>query len=253
VIPVLFNRLHDPSLDLGGIYLEQIIPDQSRYGAIKRSFDPEISVERGAVGIEGIMRRYLSEVIGQHRRDSRIYAWDLCNTPFGPYIDDYDSPLLQGEMAWLSWLADFVRRLDAEQPLTIRNELDPQALRLTSSLCDLLAFQPYYQHGQPGASQARFEMTVDECLQVANDSGKELLATETVWGSLVDGAHVAIMQYTLQCLKDRGIGWITQSLYHSPVANQHLPSYGPVGVAGYQAFINPDNRLRDGHDAWNRI
>lgn len=253
VMPVLFNRWHDPSCDFGGVYLEHIIPKQNFLGAAEDSFDPDRSLDRRAGGIEGIMRRYLGDVISLHRTDDRIYAWDLCNEPFGEYLDRYDSDLLDGEMTWLSWVAAMVRRFGATQPLTIGNHFLPQALRLTAPLCDLLSFHPYYMHGQPDASEVVFEKTLDECIKVANDAGKELLASETVWGQLNDGAHVAVMRYTLGALKSRGLGWITHALYHSLVADLHLPAYGPVGSAGYMAFINPDGKLRAGHEVWNDI
>jgi hypothetical protein len=253
VMPVLFNRWRDPSCDFGGVSLEHIIPGMNYLGVTDNSFDPDTPVDRPVSGIEGIMRRYLGDIISLHRNDERIYAWDLCNEPFGEYMDKYDSPLLDGEMRWLIWCASLCKQFGASQPLTIGNHFLPQALRLTAPICDLLSFHPYYMHGQSDAVQLTFERTLDECVKIASDAGKELLASETVWGQIIDGAHVSVMRYTLGELKTRGLGWIVHALQHSLVADLHLPAYGPVGSAGYMAFINPDGSLRAGHQVWNDI
>jgi hypothetical protein len=253
VMPVLFNRWRDPSCDFGGVSLEHIIPGMNYLGAGEESFNPETPVDRPVAGIEGIMRRYLGDLISLHRNDERIYAWDLCNEPFGAYLDIYASPLLDGEMRWLIWCSAMCKLFGASQPLTIGNHFLPQALRLTAPICDLLSFHPYYMHGQPEANQTVFERTIDECIKVANDAGKELLASETVWGNIVDGAHVSVMRYTLGELKSRGLGWIVHALQHSLVADLHLPAYGPVGSASYMAFVNPDGHMRAGHDVFNDL
>ena len=61
VMPVLFNRWHDYTLDYGGIYLDQILIDSANR--------------------HKLFQQYLEAVAGNHADDKRIFAWDLCNEP----------------------------------------------------------------------------------------------------------------------------------------------------------------------------
>ena len=85
----------------------------------------------------------------------------------------------------------------------------------------------------------------------AQKVGKELLASETVWGALDDARHVEIMRYTLGELRKREIGFVVHALQHSLVADLHYPAYGPVGGPEVLHFVNPDGSLRAGHEAFN--
>ena len=64
VMPVLFNRWHTSSIDYGGIYLDHFLPGASRMQKAKM-FDA-----------------FLETLVGRHKDDPRILAWDLCNEPF---------------------------------------------------------------------------------------------------------------------------------------------------------------------------
>ncbi len=90
-------------------------------------------------------------------------------------------------------------------------------------------------------------------MALARRVGKEILASETVWGAIDDGKRVEILRYTLGELKKRGIGFIVHALYHSLVADLHYPEYGPVSVPGTLHFINADGSLRKGHEAFNEF
>lgn len=234
VMPVLFNRWHASELDYGGIYIEHFLP-----GA-------------GWLPFEAGFAPYLECVVGGHRNDERIFAWDLCNEPFA-----YPSPpaalpevVIRSEYAWLRRLHDTCKQLGARAPITIGlTTLEGVAgLEQVEPICDILSIHPYWM---PHEDKRAFEALLDGYVTFARRVHKPLLATETCWGSLDDAERVAIIHYTLSQLRDRGIGWLAYLLHHSLIADAHRPEYGPVGAAGTLAFIEADGQLRPGHDAFN--
>jgi hypothetical protein len=258
VMPVLFNRWRDPVCDFGGVSLEHLVPAAS-YGFGERvpfsHWDDAQLLEPHSIDL--LFWRYLESVVGRFADDERIFAWDLCNEPLmGPYIDEPDSPLLQGELQWLRWCYRVCKTLGAKQPLTIGHFPSLKALELTASISDFLSFHPYYIWNLPShplSDKRRYEMFVDECIKFADENRKSLLASETVWGAIDDARHVEVMRYTLGVLRERGLGFIVHALHHSLVADLHMPEYGPVGVPEALHFINPDGSLRAGHEAFNEF
>ena len=212
VVPVVFNRWRDPTCDFGGVPLDHIVRNASSWTSRETLFvgkDPK-SIAEGS--IEWMHWRYLSRVVGAFANDDRIVAWDLCNEPLmGHYVDDAESPLRQDEVRWLGWVFDICKALGTRQPLTIGNYPGLKALELTEPISDVLSFHPYYWWNRPESivgSKAKFEAFVDSCKEFADKIGKDLFASETVWGAVDDAQHVAIMHYTLGVLRDRGIGFI---------------------------------------------
>ncbi len=261
VIPLLFNRWRDPVCDFGGVALEHIVPSLSNMGAhgAQDLFAYAATPPRLQAPIERLHLAYLEAVVGAHKNDSRIFAWDLCNEPLmGPYVDDADSPVRVAELRWLIWIYQSGKRIGATQPLTIGNYPHPTAEELTEPISDFISIHPYYiwntpDLGLPVATKAQYEAYLDSRVAFAQRQGKELLATETVWGAIDDAKHVEIMRYTLGELKRRGIGFVVHALQHSLVADLHYPAYGPVGFPETLHFINPDGSLRPGHEAFNEF
>jgi hypothetical protein len=254
VIPLLFNRWRDPICDFGGVALEHIVPGLS-FMADSR---PDLFAYSGAEWprepgrSERTHRAYLEAVVGSHRDDTRILAWDLCNEPLmGPYVNDPASPILAGELQWLRWCYQTCKRLGARQPLTVGNYPGLRVLALTEPFSDILSTHPYYVWNAPGADKAEYEASLDEALAYARSKGKELLASETVWGALDDAERVTVLRYTLGELSQRGIGFLAHALQHSLVADLHTPEYGPVSAPGALHFVNADGSLRPGHEAFN--
>jgi hypothetical protein len=123
---------------------------------------------------------------------------------------------------------------------------------------NFVSIHPYYiwnkpDLGVPTASKSNFEAYLDSRVEFARSKGKELLATETVWGAMDDAKHVEVMRYTLGELKKREIGFIVHALQHSLVADLHWPSYGPLSWPETLHFVNPDGSLRVGHEAFNEL
>lgn len=259
VIPLLFNRWRDPVCDFGGVALEHIVPSLSNMGARGAPviFDFDERPSRPLALIERLHLSYLEAVVGAHINDQRIFGWDLCNEPLmGPYVADPDSPVRAAEMRWLIWAYRTCKRLGASQPLTVGNYRNVTAEELTEPISDFISIHPYYMWnaanaGMPPASKEEYEAYLDGRVTFAQEKGKELLATETVWGAVDDAQHVEVMRYTLGALKERGIGFIVHALQHSLVADLHYPEYGPVGWPEVLHFVNPDGSLRAGHEAFN--
>jgi hypothetical protein len=196
--------------------------------------------------------------VGTHADDDRILAWDLCNEPLmGAYVNDADSPILQGEMQWLSWVRQVCKAARASQPMSVGNYSNLTAIRLTEPLSDFISFHPYYipNWGERSTStMPRFESFLDDVVSFAQSVGKPLvLANETVWGSDSDAEHVEFTRYTLSELGRRGIGFTIHALHHSLVADLHAREYGPVGRPGRLEFINADGTLRAGHEIFNEF
>jgi hypothetical protein len=257
VVPVLFNRWRDPVCDFGGVPLDHLLPHASAWTRADDLFaDPEADGDATAP-VQRIFRRYLAEVVGAHADDERIWAWDLCNEPLmGAYVHDSDSPLRAAELRWLGWCRAVALGAGARQPLTIGNYPDVAALRATEPLSDVLSFHPYWIWTGTGSqpevhTRAGFESFLDECVALASAAGKELYASETVWGARDDAQHVEVMRYTLGQLVQRGIGYTVHALHHSLVADLHRDAYGPVGHPEWLHFIDADGSLRPGHEAFN--
>jgi len=235
VMPVLFNRWHDAVLDYGGVYIDHFLHGASWVQSTDM-FGP-----------------YLEAIVGAHAADPRVAAWDLCNKPFSYLVAPERMPEIVGaEYAWLRGLRDRCKVLGAQAPVTIG--IHPghgrAGLEQVEEICDLLSIHPYWIPG--GAhGKADYERLLDAYVDVARHARKPLVASETCWGSLDDAARVEIIRYTLDQLRQRGIGWFAYLLHHSLIADAHRPEYGPVGPPGYLAFIEADGSLRPGHEAFN--
>lgn len=238
VMPVLFNRWHDFTLDYGGIYIDHFLP---RAGGIQRdkTFDP-----------------FMEAIVGAHAEDPRVFAWDLCNEPLTYACPQESIPgIVQAEYAWLESLYKTCKKLGAAAPITvgIHSRHQRQGIEQIEPISDILSIHPYWDPNVPGDNRADFEHLLDEYVAFASETGKPLLATETCWGSLDDQQRVEIIRYTLGELRQREIGWLAYVLHHSLIADAHRPEYGPIGGPGNLSFIEADGELRPGHDVFNEF
>ncbi|MGO8749212.1 MAG: hypothetical protein ACLQNE_24905 [Thermoguttaceae bacterium] len=233
VMPVLFNRWHDAVLDYGGIYIDHFLPKVS-WVQKPAIFDP-----------------YMEAIVGGHKDDPRILAWDLSNEPYSYSCPREDIPqVVQAETAWLQGLYDKCKVLGAKAPVTVG--IHPGVpLEMVDKMSDLLSIHPYWVHNSPGARKEDYEKKLDAETAYAKRVRKPILATECCWGSLDDKVRVESIRYTLTQLQKRGIGWLAYLLHHSLIADAHRPEFGPVGFPGYLGFIEADGSLRTGHDVFN--
>jgi len=235
VMPVLFNRWHDNTLDYGGIYLDHFLP---RVSWVQR---------------EAMFQPYLEAIVGVYADDRRILTWDLCNEPFSYSRPQCEIPeIVSAEYAWLESLYRSCKELGATAPITVGIHPGDGAagLRQVLPISDILSIHPYWI---PPRSKAEYEQLLDDYVAISRETGKPLIATETCWGSLDDAERVEIIRYTLTQLKERGIGWLVYLLHHSLIADAHRPKFGPVGFPGNLSFIEADGSLRVGHGIFNEF
>ena len=128
---------------------------------------------REPVRIERLHLSYLEAVVGAHKDDPRIFAWDLCNEPLmAPYVDDPDSPIRAAELRWLTWCYKVCKQTGATQPLTIGNYPGRTVLGLTEPISDILSTHPYYVWNAPHASTDEFGAFLDHAVQFAQSKDK---------------------------------------------------------------------------------
>jgi len=252
VVPVLFNRWHDPVLDNGGIYIDHFLPNASW------------------IYREDLFDDYLEEVVGNFADDERILVWDLCNEPFSYSLPSSRFPEIRdAEKRWLEKIYFKCKELGCKAPLTIStHQLEGlEGLKMVEPISDVLAIHPYFggdnrSEGDKNESgsksldplsitKERFERLLDDYVDFSKQCGKPLLVTETCWGSLDDFRRGEIIKYTLGELRKRNLGWIVHALWHSLVADLHRPEFGPVGTPGNLSFVEADGSLRRFHEVWN--
>jgi hypothetical protein len=237
VMPVLFNRWHDKTLDYGGIYIDHFLPRANWV------YDP------------GAFDAFLETLVGGHKDDPRILAWDLCNEPFcyTMPMEEMIPQIVQSETAWLRGLHDKCRKLGARAPLTIGMAgVSLQILEIVEPLSDVLCVHPYWRPNRHN-SKGAYEKGLDAAVAFALKAGKPLLASECCWGSLDDAERAEGVRYTFEQLKKRNIGWLAYLLHFSRIADAHGPEGGPVGGPKDLSFLRADGTLRPGHGVFNEF
>lgn len=196
---------------------------------------------------------YMAAIVGGHKNDRRILAWDLCNEPYSYGTAREKIPeIVKAETAWLKGLYDQCKRLGASSPVTVG--IHPGVpLAMTEPISDVLSIHPYWVHSAKNANKAAYEKKLDEDVAFAQRVKKPLVATECCWGSLDNAVRVESIRYTLSQLKKRNIGWLVYLLHHSLIADAHGKGFGPVGGPENLSFIEPDGSLRPGHEVFNEF
>lgn len=237
LIPVLFNRWHCMTLDCGGVYIDNFVKGWNGVSR-KDNFTP-----------------FLKAIVGGHKDDERVLAWDICNEPFS-----YTLPIKQmktvekAEYEWLARMHDTCKEAGALQPLGVSIHMfhGRKGMERINPISDLLMIHPYYMFDQDNVvEKQKFISLLDNYVQDSVKFGKKMIVTETCWGSLDDNWRVENIRFTLEELSKRNLGFIVHALHYSRVADLHTPEHGPVGYPGNLAFINADGTLRKKHDIFN--
>lgn len=227
VVPVLFNGWHTYP-DFGGISVEQI---------------GHFSGERFT-----LFEEYLAAVVGLYAGDQRILLWDLCNEPFNNAREGGPMDAVAG---WLERIYRVCKELDADIPMCVGNAPNPEQIRRSESVSDVITFHPYFAWNAWVPTSAEFVAVVDWTVDLARQAGKALLVTETGWGALDDRKRAETLTVELNELARREIGFIVHLLHHTPVADGHRLGCGPITQAGYMAFVEADGSLRPHHEVFN--
>jgi len=249
VIPVLFNRWHDPQLDNGGIYIDHFMPGWS-WASSKSGYN-------WATNKDNLFQPYLDVIVGEHKKDERILLWDICNEPFAytKRVEDMKEVEVM-EYKWLEETYKHCKSLDLIAPVgaSLHFGHGRAGIERIEPISDVLLIHPYYVAEHDDVEEKnKFEGILDEYVNFKEQVGKPMLATETCWGSLDDKWREENIRYTLTELKKRNIGWTVHALHHSGVADLHRPEFGPLDVPGNLSFIEKDGSLRPGHDVFNEF
>jgi GNAT superfamily N-acetyltransferase len=249
-IPTLFTRwVGDPPFD--PVRSESVV-----YGDWAARFGP-----------------FIDAMVTPQVGNEAILAWDLCNEPVenaaisrifeGDRVPD-DVPLdqrLAQEVAWLTFIHDRVKRLDPDAATCVGYAWDLAAGRAWEPFSDLLTPHMYWYAvwcQQDAAKRPAFKEALRARVGATMDDWrtrgvhKPVVSTETCWGSLDDAHRAQIVDDTLSVLQDQGVGFLAHALWTSPVADLHPPDMGPVGGAGYMAFVESEGALRPQHEVIRR-
>lgn len=236
VMPVLFNRWHAGSPEWGGVFLDHLLPERSwaRY-----YFDRQ-------------WRDFVGAVIDRFGQDPRVFCWDLCNEPFSYFTQrpwtEY-SDVAPHERQWLEDVYALCKDSGARAPLSVGFWAGNKFLEPLLHISDVLNFHRYWT-GDPDTKDG-FRRELDELVGLRERTGKPLISSEACWGSLDNTKRVEIIEFHLQELNQREIGWLIYALHHSYVADLHWPEYGLVSEPGTLHCIEPDGSIRPGHEVIN--
>jgi hypothetical protein len=220
VIPTLFNNWHSIP-GFGGISEELL-----RYWFINYGKKGEAA--------NYVFRPYLEKVVGDHSRDNRILAWDLCNEP-------HNSGNWQLTHEWLTHCYKLCKEMGASQPVSVSVQGGLEQLNAVDPISDLFLIHPYF---------SKPEMLI-ETSDFAGRRNKGVLATECCWGSLDDGERAQIVVSDCGNLARAGIGFMPHALHESLVGDLHRAQFGVLSSASSMHFIAMDGSLRAGHEVFN--
>lgn len=235
VIPCLFNRWHDSSLDNGGIYIDHFMPCSS-FVYRENNFD-----------------KYVNDVVSNHIDDNRILIWDICNEPFWyPDANDIPVDMERYEYAWLENMYNLIKSIDRNKPVgsSLHHGHGRAGVERIEPISDILMVHPYYIPQL--MSKKEYVELVSSYKEFSLECKKPVLATETCWGSMDDARRVELIKYTLDTLTEYEIGFVVHALHYSKVADLHTSEDGPIGFSENLAFTNADGTLRAGHDIFNK-
>jgi endo-1,4-beta-mannosidase len=235
VMVCLFNRWHNPVMDFGGIYIDHFLPKASW------------------VQKPGMFDAFMEALVGKHKDDPRILAWDLCNEPYAYSTPRESIPdIVQAETNWLKYLYNKCKELGAEAPVTVG--IHPGVpLEMVDPISDVLSIHPYYWHTNPNFTKEEYEKRLDRDVAFALKAGKPLISTENCRGDPDDRRRAETVRYELTQLRARNIGWLVYLLHHSAVINAHRAEFGPTNPPGNLSFIEADGSLRPGHEVFNEF
>jgi hypothetical protein len=219
VIPTLFNNWHSVP-EFGGIADEKLRYWFGDYG-------------KKGTAANYVFRPYLEKVVGEHAKDARILAWDLCNEPH----NNCSWPLV---LEWLTHTYGLCKTLGATQPVSVSVQSQVESVEAIS---DFFMIHPYFAQADK----------LGKIVAFARQKNKGVLATECCWGSLDDAKRAQMVASDCGTLAQAGIGFMPHALQESLVGDLHRPQYGVISSASSMHFVAMDGSLRPGHEVYNRF
>lgn len=232
VIPVLFNRWHDPMVDCDGIYIDHFLPGSSwllKFG------DP--------------FEDYLEAMAAEFKNEEKILVWDLCNEPFAYGSDFPFREIVQKyELEWLGRMANILRSQDITQPIGI-GSTGKESMEIFGDICDVYLTHLYFNKG----TVEMFEEKVRRFAEESKANHKPLICSECCWGSFDDEKRAEQIKITLDLFAKYGIGFVAHALQYCGVTDLHNKGDGRVtDNIGNLCFINPDGSIRPHHEIINK-
>lgn len=208
VMPCLFNRWHDTQFDYGGTYAENMRP----------GWQPPLD--------------YVKALVTPLAKDDRILIWDLCNEP----------PATKQDFAWLSEIAATVRACGVQQPVTIGTPDGIGIISTFAPLVDVLCAHPY-QHDRAG-----LETAIAGYHKLRQETGKPLLANETIPGALDDAVRAEVARFYTELLPAAGFGWMGWALREGQAISTRRDRHDANGIhgGGFHPFFTKEGNLRGG-------
>ena len=215
VIPCLFNRWHDWDYDYGGTYDEDLC----------RNLEPRLA--------------YVRTLVEPLVADQRILIWDLCNEPATYRLDD---PMAARELHWLNWVADTVRQVGVQQPITIGTHQIGDNMDIFAPLCDVLCCHLY------GQTPEQLTSMLAVCAAVQQRHGKPMHSNETIPGCLDDQKRADCARWTIPMMEDAGYGWMGWGMREGRAVSTRRDRYDGNGIdgQGFHAWFTRDGQLRPG-------
>lgn len=222
VVPTLFNNWHSVP-GFGGVAEEML-----NYWFVSYGKKGEAS--------NYVFRPYLEKIVGDHAKDDRILAWDLCNEP-------HNNGNWSLTLEWLTHSYKMCKDMGASQPVSVSIQGELGQLRAVGMISDLFLIHPYF--AKPEA--------LLETVDFARQQNKGVLASECCWGSLDDAERAQIVVSDCGNLARAGIGFMPHALHESLVGDLHRAQFGVLSSASSMHFIAMDGSLRPGHEVFNRF
>ena len=222
VIPTLFNNWHSIP-GFGGIADEMLNYWFMNYG-------------KKGEATNYVFRPYFEKIVGEHSKDDRILAWDLCNEP-------HNNGNFQLTLEWLTHSYKLCKSLGAKQPVSVSVQGGLGQLNAVEAISDLFMIHPYF---------AKPEQLV-EMVNYAIVQKKGVLATECCWGSMDDAERAKTVISDCGNLARAGVGFLPHALHESLVGDLHRPQFGILSSASSMHFIEMEGSLRPGHEVFNRF
>ncbi len=232
VIPVVFNRWHDPMVDCDGIYIDHFLPGSSWLLKFGDPFGGYIDA--------------LAEAFGQ---EEQILAWDICNEPFA-YGKEFPlkDAVMPHELDWICRMTERLRR-GVSQPIGV-GSTGKHSMRVFGNIFDVYLTHLYYRGEPLEEFEARVKGFVDESVE----DGCPLIVSECCWGSTDDRHRTELIRQTLATFQKYSIGFVAHALQYCGCADLHDACDGRLTeTIGNLAFTTKDGGMRPYHDVFNEF
>jgi hypothetical protein len=243
----------------------QGVPDWGGRSLVESSSDPSMAPGGGYVTRDhkSPVLAFLEAVVLPNARNPAVQLWDIGNEPRGPSGMCQPQPgddlrplqhVLNWTAGWLRGVAKVAAPIGVSAGCGTHPGTDYCLRQYNPFKPDVLLLHAYCQHCYPAANGSdapampQYRQNLDQAVAYANELGIPLMATEGCWGEMDDEKRAKSCAAEMHELVLRGIGLSPHALRYSKVADLHDFDGGPVGGAGYMAFLGKNGTVRPYHE-----